>query len=217
MPTAALLACGLVAPPLFALTFLFEGASRAGYDPWRHAVSQLSLGEGGWVNVTALVLCGLMVLAFGFGLGRVYVAGIGSVWAPRLLKLFGLSLIAACIFPDDPSLGYPPGAPEIRTVPGLIHGLAGLILFGSLSAACFVVARRFAVEPGGNGWAWYSRLTGLCVPVAFIACTVLFTLDQAGVLSPALAGLMQRVSLISGLTWLTLLAARLLSARRVGA
>jgi hypothetical protein len=28
----------------FVVTFLVEGATRPGYSPWRHAVSQLSLG-----------------------------------------------------------------------------------------------------------------------------------------------------------------------------
>jgi hypothetical protein len=35
---------GLIA---FVVTFLVEGATRPGYSPWRHAVSQLSLGPFG--------------------------------------------------------------------------------------------------------------------------------------------------------------------------
>jgi hypothetical protein len=32
------------------VTFVVEGAIRSGYSPWRHAVSQLSLGPFGWVR-----------------------------------------------------------------------------------------------------------------------------------------------------------------------
>src|SRR6476660_1165534 len=42
--TELLLACGAAAALLFVLTFTVDGALRAGYDPVRHYVSQLSLG-----------------------------------------------------------------------------------------------------------------------------------------------------------------------------
>ena len=45
-----MLRCGLLAGPLFVVTFLLEGAFRDGYDPLRHPVSSLSLGPGGWVR-----------------------------------------------------------------------------------------------------------------------------------------------------------------------
>jgi len=49
---------GLLAPLVFVAGFLVEGATRAGYSPWRHAVSQLSPGPGWPVNVVLLLLGG---------------------------------------------------------------------------------------------------------------------------------------------------------------
>ena len=48
--TKALLSCGVIAGPLFVLVFLVEGATRAGYDPFRHPVSSLALGDHGWTQ-----------------------------------------------------------------------------------------------------------------------------------------------------------------------
>lgn len=208
------LECGVIGPPLFVLVVLIEGVTRPGYSPWRHAVSQLSLGAWGWVNIAALVACGVLVLGFARGLGRVFHSGTGSVWGPRLVAIFGLSLIVAGIFADDPSLGYPPGAPAVYTLHGLVHAIDGLVIFGSLTAACLVLARRFAGDSDWKGWAPYSLFTGVLVAGFFIACSVVVALDQSGLLSPAPGGLLQRVSLFSGLGWITLLALRLARQRR---
>ena len=34
---------------------LIESATRPGYSAWRHAVSQLSLGEQGWINSVNII------------------------------------------------------------------------------------------------------------------------------------------------------------------
>ena len=43
--TKTLLVCGVIAGPLFVVAFLVEGATRAHYDPLRHPVSSLALGD----------------------------------------------------------------------------------------------------------------------------------------------------------------------------
>jgi len=205
-----LLACGAVGPPLFVLVVLIEGATRPGYSPWRHAISQLSLGAQGWVNITALLAFGLLALGFARGLRQVWRPGTGSRWLPRLIAVFGLSLILAGIAVTDPGLGYPPGSEPSYSLHGLVHSVAGLVLFGSLSAACLVLGRSVAGDPRWAGWARYSVVTGIVVAVFFIATGVTTALDQNGILSPAPSGLLQRVSLFSGLAWMMLLAVRLM-------
>ena len=49
--TRALLACGAAAGPLFTLAWILEGATRAHYNPLRHPVSSLELGDHGWTRV----------------------------------------------------------------------------------------------------------------------------------------------------------------------
>ena len=68
--TKTLLACGAIAGPLFVLVFLLEGATRANYDPLRHPVSSLALGDYGWVQSANFVAAGLLTLAFSVGLRR---------------------------------------------------------------------------------------------------------------------------------------------------
>lgn len=48
--TRALLACGAIAGPLFIAVFLIAGATRADYDPLRHHISTLAIGDLGWIQ-----------------------------------------------------------------------------------------------------------------------------------------------------------------------
>jgi hypothetical membrane protein len=72
-----LLACGVIGPLLFINVFLIEGATRPGYSAWRHSVSQLSLGEQGWINSVNIIVCGLLMLCFAIGLRLVLRSGKG--------------------------------------------------------------------------------------------------------------------------------------------
>jgi hypothetical membrane protein len=199
-----LLAGGVLGPLLFIVVFLVEGATRPDYSPWHHFVSSLSLGERGWVQIASFVVCGVLVLGFAFGLRGVLHPGRGSTWGPILVGVFGLSLVGAGLLVTDPLLGYPPEAPETRTVHGALHVLISLVAFVSLIAACFVLARRFAGDPAWRGWALYSVATGIVVAVFFVAASAAASPDPS-----APSGLLQRLSIIAGWGWLALVAWRL--------
>jgi hypothetical membrane protein len=204
--TRLLLACGAIGPLLFIVAFLIEGATRPNYSAWHHFVSSLSQGEGGWMQITNFLLCGVLVFCFAIGLRRVLHSGKGSTWGPILLGIFGLCLIGAGLFVTDPLLGYPPGEPSTPTLHGVLHMLLSLVAFIALPAACFVLARRFAGDPVWRGWAFYSIATGILVVVFFIITDLVASLNPNGP-----AGLFQRLSIIIGWGWISLLALRLMS------
>jgi hypothetical membrane protein len=204
---------GVIGPPLFIVVFLVEGAMRPGYSAWRHYVSQLATGDGGWVQVVNFLVCGTLVLAFSAGLGLALRGTRGAVAAPVLLGLFSLALLIAGIFSTDPALGYPVGAAVVHTTHGMIHGLAGLAAFTLLPAAAFVMAWHFAAEPGARLWRVYSFAVGAVIVVMFIASTAVSTMDATGTWPNAPTGLLQRIAIVTGWTWIALVAWRELSSR----
>ncbi|HEX6798464.1 MAG TPA: DUF998 domain-containing protein [Ktedonobacterales bacterium] len=218
--TQWLLASGVVGPVLFVIVLFVEGATRPGYSAWRNFGSELSLSGQGWEQVANFYMCGLLCIAFAFGLRRALGSGRGATWGPILIAVFGLSLISAGIFTTDPALGYPPGVPTPyvafmrQSLHAIIHGLSGLAAFASLAAACFVLARRFAGNPAWRGWALYSVLVGLIVAASFVAANVTSVLDMRGVWPNAPTGLIQRIGVVAGWSWVALLAARLLAQMR---
>lgn len=202
--------CGVVAGPLFVIGFLVEGATRSGYDPIRHPVSSLSLGDPGWTQVANFLTAGMLTLAFAVGLRRALsVRGRGSTWGSLLVGIWAVGLIGAGIFPTDPVSGYPPGTPdklEHYSTSGALHDFAfSLPAFLALPAACFVFARRFAVRRQA-GWMTYSIVSGSVFVVGFLLTSIGF--DQADGLV-AVAGLLQRLTVTVGWAWLTVLAVHL--------
>ena len=101
-----------------------------------------------------------------------------------------------------------------QTLHRTIHGIAGLITFTTLPIASFVMARRFAGDLNWRSWALYSLVTGVLVVASFIAATVVSALDEGGVLPGSPTGLLQRIGIIAGWCWITLLAIRLLRQMR---
>src|SRR5262245_20642224 len=112
-----LLICGEIAGPLFVVTFLIEGATRANYNPLRHPVSSLALGDFGWMQIANFIIAGLLTLAFAIGLWLMLRSQRGSTWGPLLVAIWGMGLLGAGIFITDPVSGYPPGTPNLLLDP----------------------------------------------------------------------------------------------------
>jgi hypothetical protein len=205
-----LLACGVLAGPLFLAVLLVLGATREGYDPVRHPGSSLAIGDLGWIQAVNFVVAGVLTLAFAVGVRRV-LRPVGGLWGPLLIGVWAVQLIVAGLFTSDPVSGYPPGTPAVHerpTLSGTIHDAAAIPGFLGLAAACLVFAWWFAVR-GERGWAGYSAVSG----VAFLAGLVLSTLGFAQVAGLVeIAGLLQRITVAIGMGWLGLLAVRLLRA-----
>ena len=168
--TKSLLGYGVVAGPIYVLAVAGQMAVRDGFDPTRHAASQLANGEFGWIQVATFLVTGAMTIAAAVGVRRALGPGRLSAWAAGLLGAYGAGLVAAGIFRADPSDGFPPGTRpgmgEVRWH-GLAHfGVAG-IAFACLVAACFVLGAWFA-RAGRGSWAWFSRITGVVFAGSFL-------------------------------------------------
>lgn len=167
--TKTLLAYGAIAGPVYLVGSLAQALTRDGFDLTRHAWSLLANGDLGWIQITNLVVSGLMMVAMAAGLGRALRPGRAATWAPRLVGAYGLGMIVAGAFRADPALGFPAGTPDgpaELSWHSMVHFAAAGLGFVCLAVACFVVARRFATERR-RGWAAYSHAAGGLFLAAF--------------------------------------------------
>src|SRR6266508_6728134 len=109
--TRTLLASGIAAGPLFVAVVLVQAVIRDGFDLTRHAVSLLSNGHLGWIQITSFAATGLLTIACAVGIRRVLGRGPGGTWGPRLVGIFGAGLVSAGVFRADATDGFPPGTP----------------------------------------------------------------------------------------------------------
>ena len=146
--TRRLLACGIVAGPLFLVVTLAQAFTRAGFDLGRHPISLLSLGDLGWLQVINFVVTGVLFVACAIGMRRMMHTGRGATWGPRLVGSLGLGLVIAGVFVTDAGAGYPPGAPTGAPAEiswhGVLHEVGFMIAVFGMIAGCLVFARRFA-------------------------------------------------------------------------
>jgi hypothetical membrane protein len=169
--TKSLLGYGVIAGPIYVVAVAAQAATRDGFDPTRHAASQLANGDLGWIQVATFLITGAMTIAAAVGIRRALGAGRSSAWASGLIGGFGAGLVVAGVFRADPSDGFPPGTAAGIGEPswhGMVHFAVAGVGFICLVAACFVLAARFA-RNGEFGWAWFSRAIGGLFAVSFVA------------------------------------------------
>jgi hypothetical protein len=208
--TGRLLRCGIWAGPVFAATFLAEGAVRDGYQPLRLPVSSLALGPRGWIQTANFAVTGVLCLAGAAGLRLAGDRPAGSRSGPVMVAAAGAGLIGSAAFRTDPVGGYPPGTPDLpaessRT--GTAHNLTAVPVFFGLSAAAACYGWRSWRAGQPPGFAVYCAATAVTVPVTTTLAGAGF--GQSSRLG-RYGGLFQRASIITGFAWLTAVSARAL-------
>ncbi|SCL45331.1 Protein of unknown function [Micromonospora citrea] len=193
-----LMGCGVAAGPLFLAVGVVQGLTREGFDFTRNAISQLSLGDWGWIQVINFVVAGTLIIVGATGLRRALRDGPGATWAPRLVTVFGASFLVSAVFAADPGAGFPVGTPDGPTTAlstnGAVHMVGGMIGYLALCAAFIALARPFSAQ-GRRGWALASRIVPVVVIAGFVgsSASVLLFFTGAAV----------------GLVWLSATIARL--------
>jgi hypothetical protein len=204
--TRTLLTCGVVAGSLFVVVALVQAFTRPGFDVVRDPISLLSLGNLGWIQVTDFVGSGLLFLAAAVGVRRALHPGRGGTWGPLLIAGFGLGLIVAGVFRTDAAFGFPPGtpagSPAAASWHASLHGVGFLVSFASVTAACFVLARRFSAL-GQRRWTAYCAVTGLVTPLLIVL--------GGALLGAGLAGLPWAAAGTAGSWWVAAVTARLVA------
>lgn len=170
--TKMLAACGVVAGPLFIVVAVAQMPLRPGFDPGRDAISLLSIGHLGWIQVVNFLVTGVLYVACATGMRRLVSTGPGRRWIPALLYVCGAGIAGGGVFHPDPGDGFPPGTPADASVAsswhGVLHQVCGMSAFLALIALCFVFGSRFA-RAGQRRLAVGSRIAGALFAVALPA------------------------------------------------
>ncbi|UDY37790.1 DUF998 domain-containing protein [Dermatobacter hominis] len=200
------MAVGVAAAVAFPAVVLWDGATRgAGYDPTRHWISLLSLGERALLGRVSLAVAGLGLLGAGVGLVRLARPSTGPVAAQvrtgRYVAVMGIGLLVACAFPIDPAVSYPVGSGRVPlSVVGAIHALAGSAIVLGAIAACWSGIGMVGPTAGRVAaravWCWVS---------ATAALGAVLGVYRRGNWELARSGLFQRASLFAALACIAVL------------
>lgn len=137
-----LLTVGAFAGPVFYLSACAQMLAREGFDLRVHPISQLSTGEWGWIQMLTFVLAGVGLGCLAVGHRMVVVSGLGRGSIPLFVAIAGLGFVAAGIFPQDASHGFPAGTlagPAAETTwHAAAHMAAAVVGFTALAVAAVI-------------------------------------------------------------------------------
>jgi Protein of unknown function (DUF998) len=220
-PSAQIL-CGAVAGPLFVTAFTAIGAARRGYDWRRYPVSSLAIGRQGWHQRTNFVLAGVLYSCAAAGLARSDRGRIGPRAVPALIAGAGIGLIGSGLFvtdyvgdlpsegPDMKNRGSADAGPTRPTRAGQMHNLCGVPVFAGIPIAGLASAAT-AVRSRDYRWACYSAGSSTVVAGSFLLMGAAIR-GQSRLRGKS--GILQRISIATGLGWLSALSLRGLSQQR---
>lgn len=178
-----LLYAGIAAGLIFFIIPTIEIFRRPGFSIERHAISMLSLGEGGWIMKSVFILCGALTMLCAIGIGMRLAAEWTGIIAAVLIGVYGIGMVIAGIYDAPAGLGFPAGTPidqqPVMTREANLHGLGFVTAFGSLILSCFVFALYFYGQ-SATAWMLVSAATGLVLPV-------LVVLGVSATISPGIA------------------------------
>lgn len=151
--TRALLWGGALAPFLVAAFVLAAAAVTPGYSHLSDTVSQLAARGAPHPELieTGLVLWGLLLQGFAWGVFRRSGKGTGARVVAALLTLSGAAVQLAAFIRDDPNVET-----ARSTLAGAVHGLLASLAFVALLGGIFVFARTVRTNPGSRRIARFS-------------------------------------------------------------
>jgi hypothetical protein len=211
------LLCGVLAGPLFVTAFTAIGAARRGYDWRRYPVSSLAIGRGGWYQRANFILVGVLYSCAAAGLARTDRQRIGPA-VPPLVAGVGVGLIGSGLFvtdyvgdllsegPDQKNRGRIDTAPPRATRAGQLHNLSGIPVFAGIPIAALASATT-AARSRDYRWVWYSAGSSTVMTGSLL---LLGAAIRGQSRLRGKSGLLQRISIVTGLGWLSSLSFRAL-------
>lgn len=197
---------GILAPIIFVGVFLLEGTLRNGYDPISMYISELSLGDRGWIQIANFMLLGFLLFLFALGLSKEFQTGKASRWG-----IIAFYVISGLVFILGPFIMDPAGTPvDQMSVPGLIHELSGGILFLLMPIIIFIFLRRFISDEKWGSLRWWTLILGVVEALGVFVFIYAYKIPAGQSTLGQFLGLFQRIAVIPFMVWVSIFGIKLL-------
>jgi hypothetical protein len=191
---------GILAPIIFVSVFLLKGALRNGYDPISMYISELSLGDRGWIQIANFMLLGFLLFLFTIGLSKEFQTGKASQWG-----IIGFYIISGLFFISGLFIMDPAGTPVDQiSVSGLIHEISGGILFLLMPIIIFVFLRRFISDDQWKSLRWWTLILGIVEALGVFVFIYASKIPAGQSALGQFLGLFQRIAVIPFMVWVTI-------------
>ena len=190
--------CGIIAPIIFVLIFTIEGAFRDNYSPIKNFISELSLGERGWIQIVNFLIFGFLLFVFSFQLIIDFRKTKLSVAGPVLLLILSVCFFFSGPFVTDPNTIFA----DQKSIHGIIHGVLGGLVFLIIPINLWVFLKLFKKIAYLNPLKNVTLFFAITSTIFFICFTYVTKVPAAQNIFSNCNGLFQRFALIPFMVWL---------------
>jgi hypothetical protein len=201
--TITLAGIGATSVIYLAVTLVLMHVIQPGLNPAKHYVSEYALGQAGGHMMFAYVVAGAGVLGIAWSAGSILPGKRGRAVGTGLV-LVGVSIIVTGVTRIDIPAADGSMTP---TVSGTVHELIGYVTFVGLLPASFLLAGAFRNDPRLSSAARRAWIFAVAIVVALVAAVTSQSLD--------LAGVGQRILLVTLIAWLIFVALQLSRVERL--
>ena len=194
---------GLVAPIFYIVLVSILGLLETGFNHRTDMMSLLGGIEGvrGLAFNVGVVITGLLLILFAFGLHQSINKGTGSKIGPILIVLAGMGLFGSAVFSCNSGCV---NVIETKTATGIIHMLSAFVAGSCLAISPFFIFFRMKQD---SCWKSYKSFT-LAIGVLSNLPGIVLWVSMFTIRIPEWEGVIQRLGLLFPLIWIFVLSLR---------
>lgn len=183
---------GIIAPVLFVLIFTIEGFVRENYSAKTDFISELAIGNRGWIQIANFLLFGFLFFVFGLGLLQEFRKRKLPSTGPVLFLILATCYFFSGIFVTDAGTIFT----QQKSVHGIIHGIFGAMVFVLMPVSSWIFFKLFKKEQAFKPLKNITYLFAIILTLALVTFTYVTKVPASENVFPDLNGFFQRLALI---------------------
>ncbi len=189
---------GIIAPIVFVLIFTIEGLFRENYSATKNFISELSIGDRGWIQIANFLIFGFLFFVFNVGLMQEFRKRGLSLTGPILFLI-----LASCYFFSGPFVTDPGTIfTQQKSVHGIIHGVLGAMVFLLMTVSSWTFLKLFKKEKEFKSLKNVTLFFAIILTLSLTVFTYATKVPSSENIFPNMNGFFQRLALIPFMVWL---------------
>ena len=196
--TYKIISPGVLAPLLFVVTFTIDGLLRDNYSSMKNFISELSIGNGGWIQIANFMVLGFLFFIFSLDVFKKFRKRGLSLTGPKIFLIIAVAYFFSGPFVTDPGTIFT----QQKSVHGIIHGILGALVFTLMPISCWVFLKQFKRQPDYRSLKIPTYFFAILITIAVIFLTFITKVPAYRSSLVNLYGFIQRLALIPFMIWL---------------
>jgi len=190
---------GIIAPILFVVIFTSAGFYRENYSSMRNFISELSIGNEGWMQICNFMVFGLLLFIFSLDVLKEFRRRGISKTGPIILLIIAISYFFSGPFVTDPGTIFT----HQKSIHGIIHGLFGAVVFTLMPITCWVFLKQFKRQQDYKTLKFPTYFFAITITIAVLLFSFITKVTTYNKTFDTVFGFVQRLVLIPFMFWLS--------------